>query len=73
MKNIKFPIYLTSSVLAFYAMTPFMPVPYALVATLFLVLNGLTIWMVLRVLKDGEPSKITLKESWYEDYDSKRY
>ena len=71
MKNIKFPIYLTSSVLAFYAMTPFMGVPYALVTTLFLSLNVLIIWMVVRVLKDGVPSQHRWTDSWYEDYDSK--
>jgi hypothetical protein len=71
MKNIKFPIYLTSSVLAFYSMTPFMPVPYALVATLFLSLNVLIIWMVVRVLKDGVPSQQRFTDTWYEDYDSR--
>ena len=69
MKNIEFPIYLTSSVLAFYALTPFMGVPYALVTVLFFSLNVLIVWMVVRVLKDGIPSKQTWKDQWYEDLD----
>ncbi|MCG8310086.1 MAG: hypothetical protein MI975_22000 [Cytophagales bacterium] len=71
MKNIRFPVYLTSSVLAFYSMTPFMGVPYALVATLFLSLNVLIIWMVVRVLKDGVPTGQTWEESWYEDLNTR--
>lgn len=67
MKNIEFPVYLTSSLLVFYSLTPFMGVPYALVTSLFLSLNVLIIWMVIRVLKDGIPSKRTWKDQWYED------
>ena len=68
MKNIQFPVYFTSLVLAFYAMTPYLGVPYALVSTLFLALNVMIIWMVVRVLKDGVPSQHTWEETWYDDY-----
>ena len=68
MKNIQFPVYFTSLVLAFYAMTPYLGVPYALVSTLFLALNVMIIWMVVRVLKDGVPSQQTWEETWYDDY-----
>jgi len=69
MKNIRFPVYFTSMVLAFYTLTPYLGVPYALVSTLFLSLNILIIWMVVRVLKDGVPSTKKFSESWYEDLD----
>jgi len=70
MKNIKFPIYLTTSVLFFYALTPFMPIPYAVVGTLFFSLNIMIVWMVIRVLKDGVPSQQKWSDTWYEDHDS---
>ena len=69
MKNIQFPVYFTSLVLAFYTLTPYMGVPYALVSTLFLSLNVLIVWMVVRVLKDGIPSNKTFDDSWYDDLD----
>ena len=69
MKNIQFPVYFTSLVLVFYTLTPYIGVPYALIATLFLSLNILIIWMVVRVLKDGVPSSKRFSESWYEDLD----
>lgn len=70
MKNIRIPVYSTSLVLAFYTMTPYMGIPLALFSTLFLFLNGLFIWMVISVLKDGIPSNKRFEESWYEDLET---
>ena len=68
MENIRIPIFLTTSVLVFYTLSPFLGVPYALISTLFLIINGMLIWMVLRILKDGVPSGQTFEETWYDDY-----
>jgi hypothetical protein len=56
-------------VLAFYVLTPYLGVPYALISTLFISLNILIVWMVIRVLKDGVPSTKKFSENWYEDLD----
>jgi hypothetical protein len=51
-------------------MTPYMGIPLALFSTLFLFLNGLLIWMVISVLKDGIPSNKRFEECWYEDLET---
>ena len=67
MDKVQFSIFLTTSILLFYVMTPFLGVPAALISTLFLLLNGLLIWMVLNVLKHGVSSGKTFDETWYDD------
>jgi len=68
MEKIRIPVFLTTAVLICYTLTPFLGVPTALISTLFLIINGMLIWMVLRVLKDGVPSGQTFDEKWYDDY-----
>ena len=72
MQNIKIPVFLTTAVLVFYTMTPFIGVPYALISTIFLLINGMLIWMVIRVLKDGVPSGKKFEDRWYDDIPSPR-
>ena len=67
MEAVKFPIYLTTFVLLIYVMSTALGMPYPIAFSLFMLLNGLTIWMVIRVLKDGTESKYTFEEKWYDD------
>lgn len=72
MKAIKFPIYFTSSVLLLYLVTAALEFPFAIVFWLFVLINGLLVWMVYRVLKDGKPSEKSFDDVFYEDWDYKR-
>ena len=67
MEAVKWPIYITTGVLIIYVMTTSLGMPYPIAFSMFMLLNGLTIWMVIRVLKDGEESKYTFEEKWYDD------
>lgn len=67
MENIKLPVFLTTFVLFVYTLTPWLGFPYAVISTLFLVINAMFIWMVIRVLKDGKPTGRTFEETWYDD------
>ncbi|MEJ2005626.1 MAG: hypothetical protein P8X57_11825 [Cyclobacteriaceae bacterium] len=40
---------------------------FAIIFTLFMMLNFFTIWMVIRILKDGTPTDKTFEDYWYED------
>jgi len=71
MKNIKFPVYFTTSFLFIYTlMAQFEPTQF-LIPWLFLISPLVVIWMVVHVLKDGVESKKTFDESFYEDVDMK--
>ncbi len=72
MKEIQFPISLTSSALLLYVVFTYFNMPYALVFTLFLVVNVLFIWMIIRILKDGKPSEKSFDDYFYEDFPEKR-
>lgn len=67
MKNLHFPVIATTLVLFFYLISVYTNVVFSIVFMLFLILNVLTVWMVIRILKDGEPSGRTFEEKWYED------
>jgi len=49
-----------------------MNVPYSWVMSLFLLVNGLFIWMIIRILKDGTPSEKSFDDYFYEDFEEKR-
>ena len=72
MDGIRFPVYFTSAVLLLYVMSAAMAFPYAIVFWLFVLVNGLFIWMVYKVLKDGKPSEKSFEEVFYEDHDYQR-
>jgi len=72
MEGIRFPVYFTSAVLLLYVTTAALEFPYAVIFWLFVLVNGLLIWMVYRVLKDGKPSEKSFEEVFYEDWDYKR-
>ena len=67
MEAVKFPIFITTGVLIVYIMATSLGMPYPIAFSLFMLTNGLTIWMVIRVLKDGRPSEYTFEEKWYDD------
>jgi len=67
MKKIKMPITLTTLFLTFYTITPYVGLPYPFIFASFVTVNVLTIWMVIRILKDGEPSGRTFNNTWYDD------
>jgi hypothetical protein len=67
MDKVQFSIFLTTTILLFYTISPFMGVPAALISSMFLLLNALLIWMVLRILKHGVPSGRTFNDTWYDD------
>ena len=67
MRKIKVPITITTLFLTFYTISPYMGLPYPFIFASFVTVNLLTIWMVIRILKDGEASKKTFSEQWYDD------
>ncbi|MEQ9301683.1 MAG: hypothetical protein RIF33_24095 [Cyclobacteriaceae bacterium] len=68
MKNIKFPIIFATLYLFVYSIGPFVGAPEKLIITMFLFLPIVTIWMVIRILKDGEDSPLEFNEGHlYED------
>ena len=67
MEPIKYPIAIATSVMLIYLVSTMLGLIYAVVFSLFLASNFFLIWMVIRVLKDGEPSPYTFKDRWYED------
>ncbi len=68
MKNIKLPIIFVTAYLFIYQLSPFIGFPEAVIIFMFLTLPLLTIWMVIRVLKDGEDTQLEFSEGHlYED------
>jgi hypothetical protein len=67
MNKIKFPIYLTTVILVVYTFLVGMDLVPALVFMLFGISPLLVIWLVYRVLRDGEASAYTFSERFYED------
>jgi len=67
MQNLYKPIGITTLILVFYLISVYTNMVFAIVFMLFLMLNFFTIWMVIRILKDGQPSQKTFDDYWYED------
>jgi len=67
MENIKFPIFFTTAFMLVVNIIPFLSVTYSIIATLLFFAPFIVIWMVLKTLKDGKPSKKTFEMHWYED------
>lgn len=62
----------TTGILLIYVVFASLPVPFALVFGLFLIVSGLFVWMVITILKDPHPSTRTFDEYFYEDSDVRR-
>ena len=68
MKNIKFPIAFATIYVVVYHISPFIGIPQNMIVAMFLFAPIVTIWMVLRILKDGEHSGLKFEEGYlYED------
>ena len=68
MKNIRFPIYYATAYLAIYVLCLETMGMNSMVLILFGLSPLVVIWMVYRVLKDGEPSEKHFEQHFYEDY-----
>jgi|AntRauTorcE11897_2_1112592.scaffolds.fasta_scaffold157455_1 hypothetical protein len=66
MDKLIFPISLVSFVAFFYVIAAAFNFPYPLVAGLFGILPFAILWMVYKVLKDGEHSGKTFEKHFYE-------
>jgi membrane protein implicated in regulation of membrane protease activity len=66
MEKLIFPISLVSFLLFFYVVAAGFNFPYPLMGGLFLILPIATLWMVYKVLRDGEHSGKTFEEDFYE-------
>lgn len=67
MKKIGRTIAIASTVLLIYSLSPWLGFTFPLVFSLFLALNALTLWMVVRILKLGQPSGKSFDDAWYEE------
>ncbi len=66
MKKLIFPISFTTFIALLYVIAAGFNFPYPLVAALFVAFPIALIWMVVKILKDGEHSGKTFEEDFYE-------
>ncbi len=66
MKALIFPISLVTFLLVVYLIAVNYNFPYPFIAALFVILPISLIWMVVKVLKDGEHSGKTFDDHFYE-------
>jgi hypothetical protein len=60
----------TGGLLVFTVMcSPLLKIPFAILFLFLLLLQGGLIWMVITILKKGEPSSHTFSERFYDDAD----
>lgn len=68
MQKIKFPLFVTTLYLVIFTILSLLNISIYVMITLFVLSQILVIWMVIRVLKDGQPSDKEFSEGhWYED------
>lgn len=67
MKNIRLPVCLVTICLILYTALHSSGAPLSVLMPMFVLSPFLVIWMVYRVLKDGEPSGKTFDEAFYDD------
>jgi hypothetical protein len=72
MEKIRIPILLSSLYLLVYTLSTVVPVHLVIPLTLFSLSPIIVIWMVYKVLKDGEESTLTFDEAFYEDHPYRR-
>lgn len=65
MKNFKVPVYGTSSFLLNYLIAVQLEMSYPFIFTMFLVGQGLVVYLVYTVLKYGEDTKQKFSEGYY--------
>ncbi len=68
MRNLAIIISLSLAVLLFIVMTPTLNFSFNLIYLLFIAGNGVFVFLVYKILKDGKPSPKRFDEGdWYED------
>jgi membrane protein implicated in regulation of membrane protease activity len=72
-KKTEFLISITTGLLLVYTVMAALPIAFAIVFFLFLVVSGLTVWMVIAILKDtSQLSDKKFDDYFYEDSSIKR-
>jgi hypothetical protein len=69
MKRINFSITVTTLGLLFFVILCSLPLSLVFLQLYLLALTGSLIWMVITILKNGEPSSHTFDDRFYEDVD----
>jgi hypothetical protein len=68
MRNLAIITSLSLTVLLFIVMTPTLNISFNLIYLLFIAGNGVFVYLVYKILKDGKPSPKKFDEgNWYED------
>ena len=67
MERIRIPIFLATLILLAYTISTQLNVNYSFIFFLFVLMHVAFIWMVIKILKDGEASKKSFDEFFYED------
>lgn len=68
-KIVSISVAVTTIIVAFYSITPYIGVPAQIIILLFLLIPFIMIWMVITILKRGVSSSKTFEDHWYEDFD----
>lgn len=69
MRKINFAIWTTTSALLLFVVLCALPLSFVFLQLYLTGLTGCLIWMVITILKNGEPSVHTFDERFYEDED----
>ena len=72
MKKIKTVVAIVTLYLMLFQASPYIGFPDEVIFMMFCLSPFLVIYMVLVILKNGEPSKHTFDEKFYDDFDYKR-
>ncbi len=72
MEKIRIPLLVATFYLLVYTLSAALPIHLAIPLALFSLSPVVVIWMVYRVLKDGEASELTFEEAFYEDHAYRR-
>lgn len=72
MEKIRTPLLVATFYLLVYTLSAALPIHLAIPLALFSLSPVVVIWMVYRVLKDGEASELTFEEAFYEDHAYRR-
>ena len=67
MSKIKAPIAITTIILVVYSFSTQLDISYSIIFTLFIIANAVFLWMVFKILKDGQPSEKSFDDYFYED------
>lgn len=72
MDKIRIPILLSTIYLLVYTLSTLVPIHLAIPLALFSLSPLVVIWLVWKVLRDGEESHLTFEEAFYEDHPYRR-